>query len=449
MALDSFAFAQEDAFEFNTAPASIPQAFASALAARGIDMTRLSEAQIQTFSTTGDLINRVLETDLQSAAEAVDLLGEAADISLVDDLRTTDGMKLNGVATKDGKIVLDSALTGDTLRDTVIEELAEAAFYEAFDRDSVGDFGAEIEARIEGKVSEEDLEKLSSVQDGDTVQTEFGEGQASSWGSTPITSEAYLPFAREFQTSNFRHYAGEAKFVPFSITQPGIEIKDDLNTSRFNGRFDLNGDGIKDTYSTLTYTWDTDHPNFDANTGRAERVIGISPSEILPTSQSARVLVGNGSAKTTWVLREDQTTTTSKEFNWNVSLSKSISATAGLEGVLSLGSEIKIEGGIGGATTTTNSFSVGREVRDEYTVAAGAYSPGTLVSYGFHAVTADLTVEENYVMTGRITNAAPGSDGLFEIRFAKVRDVDDHFLGIVRTDFDVANAPNASDLIFG
>lgn len=189
MALDTFKVLDDEQDHFNFHPtvdeATALNAMGNALAARGMNINALNQEQTSILTVAAYRIEALLEAQVESLEEAQTFLGDSVELISEDNLQSTDCLKLTGLATQDGKIVLDSALVGDTFRETLVEEMAELAFYAAFETTSKGDFGAEVEARIEGDATAEVLTQLSSDTEADTVQTAFGEGQAnvSPWES--------------------------------------------------------------------------------------------------------------------------------------------------------------------------------------------------------------------------------------------------------------------------
>ncbi|WP_152613111.1 hypothetical protein [Tateyamaria sp. ANG-S1] len=459
MTVHDLALQTDDMFEFKTGPIASTTAFDAALQARGIDTSTLTHAQNKAFVDAAMQIDKVLASDVSTVEEARDLLAFDADIEAVDNLSTLNGERLNGVATEDGKIILDSALTGQALRDTLIEELAESAFYEAFNRSSAGDFGAETEARIEGNASAEYLAQLSTDVTNDTVQTEFGNGQASSIEKNYayIFDLVMQDVQRELASQKnaftdmlvaqggqvmsgqggqimLQNLYSKVGLISYSETS-GIDYSTSMKISN-TANLDLNGDGIADTYEYLGFS-----PHFAAQSHTGTKLENVG---FVPTSKSAKFLMGAGDSKTTWVAKKDETISTAETVSVNnkVELRADVSISgkvfgAGLE--LKLGASQSTD--TGQSSTTTSAFSFGSEVRQEHTVTAGSYEKGTLISYGMHAVKGDLTYNEELTHSYKITNAAAGKANHFDVTQTAEVTQNDYLLDVVMTDYDVNNPP--------
>lgn len=455
MVLDHFALEYDDAFEFNVEPTGVMAVFMSALEARGIDSATLTADQTKAFRDASDRIETVLNSDIGTMADAKDLLGDDVDLLSVDNLRTTDGAKLNGVATKDGQIVLDSALTGKTLRDTLVEEIGEAAFYKAFDAASKGDFGAEVEARVDGETNQAVLANFQSEIEADTVMTEYGEAQA----RTLIQQLNILTdFKVDFDSANATWdrdgvIAANINLINSFDAPPAGTYNTPVTNYDFRnidyrtvnpaygtnnpGKYDLNNDGVGDEYS-LTAVVDDPLQQF--------LIADIRPTDLSATSQSGRVYTGKGEVTKEWVLRTEETHSVDRDMDWNVKVGASLKMSGKLFG-LGLEAQISVEGGVGATNSVGSKFRTANEVRDTYKIPAGAYEEGKLVSYGFHALSGDIDVYEQFDIYLKITNAQPGSFDAVRIDAYHPDTIKDHYLGLVSTDFDIANAPNPAQFL--
>ncbi len=457
MSLDLVSSYADDQFVFKQVPDGIDAlqptnaiaALSAALTARDIDPASLTSSQMSVLADFAEDLEVARTSNVTTAEDAAALFNDTLDVIVVDDLKTLDGAKLNGAATSDGRILLDAALKGEALTDTLVEEVSEAAFYAIFNTVSQGDFGAEVQARLSGVTSPDELARFTQVSEEDTVLTEFGEAQANRPAPAALTNGLAADYkaanAGHTVTGIFTYDGGNTPTAEdFTSFKPVVDFDlRGLNLSSINGKYDANNDGVPDQYALRHVNTDFNSPSLDG--GNALYIISATPTEIIPTSQSAQVLIGRGEASTTWVLRTQETHSTAREFNWNVSLAKEVGASINLGAVDLSGSvTTTIEGG--GSTTRTNTFTVGNEVRDTYTIPAEAYKEGTLVSYGFHMLTGDVDLVESYGVYAAITNAREGYDDHLFLRGAVRGQVDDHYLGIVMTDFDMANVPNAADL---
>lgn len=447
---DQFTF--EDSFEFKS-PIEIKTlsaTFSDALAVRGIDVSALVETQIEDFKTADALVDTVLDAGIETTEDAAAfLVAQGLDIEVVDDLQALDGAKLHGAATSDGKVLIDSALTGAEMRAVLAEEIAEAAYYNVFGAASQGDFGAEVVYRATGGTDDAIMASLSTEMHADTVTTEYGEVQAS---QADFTFDFLSELAAQPEILGVTTYpagqspSGQPDFevfkdsTSFSRMEGSVTDVDyrDFSLDAINGKYDLNNDGKMDEYKIrAAYANVTDGQ---------PKIKSITTAELVPTSQSNKVLVGNGEVSTTWVLRESTTHSTSAEFNWNLNLAVAVESEVGLFGT---GGSVRVEAsaGAGGNVINGREFTVGTETRDTYTIPQGTYDPGTLVSYGFHMVTGDVLVEEELQLLIDITNAADGADDTVALNTKAFQWVNDHYLGIVSTDFDVRDAPNGAEIL--
>ncbi|WP_223274911.1 hypothetical protein [Tateyamaria sp. syn59] len=404
---------------------------AQSLLARGINETDFTDAQTDTLAEFAELLDLAQAAVIATGADVVAALGDAVDVTFVEDFPATDGTKLDGAATEDGRIFLDANLTGASLQAILTEEVA---FCEAFATASQGDFDAEVVARLTGGTDTKALAPFMS--ENDTVQTEFGTAQAGS--RTPAGSEGNaFASAIVFPNGLIGYDRVQTRFDELApierLDEPNLVTLGarDLDISDAHCKFDLNNDGVLDQYKMKAAY---------ANVNGDLRVLDVRPTKLIPTSESNSILIGQGEASTTWVLGEEQTHTTASEYNWNLSVASTIEASGEFLGI-GASASLTTTGGTGGSVTRTNSFTVVNEVRDTYTIPAGAYEPGTLVNYGFHVVTADVDVLEYTLYILEITNAVEGSEDHVDFFGIGTGTLDDHYSGLVVTDYDINNRP--------
>ncbi|MEJ6395274.1 hypothetical protein V8J82_18580 [Gymnodinialimonas sp. 2305UL16-5] len=465
MAFDNFALTQDDEFEFNTTMSSgVFSVFEDALAARGIDAANLTAEQRQVFYDASDRIETVLDSDMESVSDAQTLLGEDVEVMSVDDLRTSDGVKLNGVATIDGKIVLDSALTGERLLETLVEELAEAAFYEALEDASQGDFGAEVEARIEGDASAAFLDQLATASEADTVQTAFGEGQAN---AAPFEADAQF-FAEEvfspqgvsveaikaqldawngaqgytnlsadgqvfFDPSSVQKVEGMQNLIN-TIRQAPANQKDAFGYEVRNlipePNRDLDGDG---TISSTVAA-------FLIDPGPKAEVLG-SPKNVkyAPIQGLSETFVANkGGSSAEWTARAGVEYKTEKKFEVANKNAVEISGTFGFGGSTA-GLKESNERTTSQASTTSNATSFFEQVTKKYSVEGEKYAPGTAVSYGYHVATGDLKAidtQKMLIILGEGESTGVVQDTAFLVDVNTTGTLKNVGLGVVATDVE-------------
>lgn len=442
---DRFVFAFDPEDKMLSGPLDGLSALHGALAARGIETLSLTDAQSDKLSDFAEWLDLASTADIKKISDINTLFGDDLEITLVDDFRTTDGTKLNGAATADGQIFLDANLTGSALQDTLIEEISEVAYYKAFEVISPGDFGAEISARLSGEVDQDRLAEFQMSTQNDTVATAFGEAQAADISPArrvemrdvfnPANSDIGVSGLVSLKTSNTGNTPVQEYYLdPVLDFNPRA-----INVTAWNGRYDNNNDGILDEYSLKAVREPADNrPSL--------YVVDVTAQNIVPTSQSSKVLIGKGEASTTWVLRQEQTHSTSDEFNWNGSVSTTLSASGKIFG-LGVDASVSVETGIGTSITNTRSFTVANEVRETYKIPAGAYEEGTLVSYGFHMLTGNIDMIESFDVYVDITNARPGTDNSLRFEGTARGEIRDHYIGLVASDFDVTNVPNANEFL--
>lgn len=160
-------------------PSMALQAVNSGLTSRGVGLQDLSPGDWAVFETAAAQITGILNSDVETSDQVVDLFGDELNITLVDGFSSLDGTALDGAAVVDtDEIILDNGLEGEDLRAALAEEVAETAYQEIFGDVSAGDFGAEVLARIEGLQDGDLLAEFSTADETDTVETTFGTAEA-------------------------------------------------------------------------------------------------------------------------------------------------------------------------------------------------------------------------------------------------------------------------------
>ncbi|WP_299698947.1 hypothetical protein [uncultured Tateyamaria sp.] len=432
---DNFIFESTENSKKPVATLDSQTALEQSLVARGVDTDALTEDQIGTLTNSAAWLDTAMSADLTTGQDAVALLGSELDITLVEDFRTTDGQKLNGAATEDGRIYLDANLREETLVDTLVEEIAEAAFYSAFDRASQGDFGAEVVARMSKAEDLPSLGRFVNPVEDDIVQTEFGAAQAAVQPSDFMTG----PFGSDLIKANgligLTDVTTKNGVLENLNNTPLVTPKaSDFDLESVQGKYDLNLDGVLDEYKMKA-----------VYLARDVSVLEVTPTRLIPTSESKTVLIGKGEASTTWVLREEESHSTDVQFGFSSSVALELSASGEFLGI-GASSSLTTTVETNESVTTSNSFTVANEVRDSYTIPAGAYEEGILVNYGFHMIVADVSVVEETQYLLEITNSENGQDHV-DFRAQDTGVVKDHYAGLVVTDYDVTDAPNGDEIL--
>ncbi|MEH6522778.1 MAG: hypothetical protein V7775_16365 [Sulfitobacter sp.] len=154
-------------------------AIQSSLTTREIDTTEITDIDKAVFATAASLIAALLSSDIETTADIENTFGEDLNILLVDDFASLDGVSLNGAAIiGTDEIILDSGLEGDELRAVLAEEIAETAHQDVYGEASVGDFGAELVAILNGEDTDT-IKTYSETTEIDKVETEYGTAEAS------------------------------------------------------------------------------------------------------------------------------------------------------------------------------------------------------------------------------------------------------------------------------
>ncbi|MBM7070287.1 hypothetical protein [Actibacterium sp. 188UL27-1] len=405
--------------------------FLAALNARDIEASDLNAVQWSTFAESAMLVDAVDDLKVETLEDVEAIFGGKFKFEIVEGFKATDGTVLNGGATADGKIILDADLSGEELRSVLKEEIAEAAFYKAFDKASEGDFGAEVVASYLGVTDTKTLVQFQS--ENDTVMTEFGEVQANaseqinqllndvsiaSTNGTPYNITAYDGFSiSEFQYNAFAGNMGENVF--------GQEAFEALRW--FSNETDLDGDGK----ASNAIEWAIASP------GSAGDVLSFSNSKLTPViGLSDTLLAGQGDASNTWVTSEQQTYKTQQSFKFDAGLKLGANASGSFFGLFDAGASIEVSASVGGGVEISNEFKTIREVRQTYNVDGQDYAPGTIVSYGWHAQLADADVRDGYLVYAKVSDADGVEDYIgFEVTQRGI--INDYLSGIVATDVDI------------
>jgi len=437
--------------------------FGSALHARG--HFYLTDRQVSVFDDASQIINHLSTLsdlnifDVQSALEG------KFEFQSINGLEATDGTKLNGAATENGLILIDASLQGDFLLSTVVEEIAEASYYESFGEASIGDFGAEVAYRRNGGDDASYLAELQSAYENDTVLTEWGQAQAAKTYAAGVhLHEASWDFPVDRGQMMNRGFKGEGPFGPYfdnadtataDFTQAVVRSYDEGLYRQYTGStmgydtrtidlsglnnagLNLNNDRRGDLYNFVgTMKWD----DFMSTPNPVS--LAASNYKVVPTSESQTILIGQGKVVSTWSVTEGNTYTTATNVNFSTSFTASVGFEGGLGDLAKVTASVSATVNSGVAITDTSAFSVTSNVSHVYEIAAGAYDPGTLVSYGFHMLTADITVTETVIAVARLTTAADPTYLFVPVEVET--EIEDFGLGLILTDYDVSTQPDLS-----
>ncbi len=444
------------------------------------DKTSLDQQQVNAIRESSAKIDAILKSNFETIEQIETQFSDHFEFEVVEDLSTTDGQQLRGVTTESGRILIDDDLAGRELLEVLAEEVAEAAYYEAFGSASDGDFGAEVVYRRSGGSDLDHLQQLRNAAQDDTVQTAWGKGQASQNSLDGFVSEsdlgreyAYAPIkyfysdtgslrptqpnndpgslSPQFSEATLREYDSDIDLNTFIKTASGYDTSLVDFSGLNNGtspnslgtgsqRFDMNGDGKADQFS---YVGSLTHESFHGSKSPIT-VDHISGADLTATDNSSRVYVGQGSVKSTWTVSNTESHSTSEDFNYNENIATAVKTNVNF-GVFSAGTDITVSGSSGNQTSNGSTFGVTKTVQHWYSIDAGDYEPGTLVSYGFHMLTADIRFTEEFVAVLEITNADEPTYLFVDVAVNDT--LEDHSLGLVLTDYSISDQPDFDDLI--
>lgn len=437
--------------------------FMESLAARGIDTTTLTEDQIATFEAAASTIATAFATDFDSSDDALALFDDDANISLVDDLSTTDGTSLNGAAILGSdEILLDSSLTGLSLRDALIEEVAETAYQKAFGTTSVGDFGAEILARTSGETDQATLNDYATSTETDTVETSYGTAEAQTNTDLQQIVDAFTAafesqdievvsweYGEEFsdlddeygdltQSDDETVWKNQFDQYGYEITGGSAISEQSEQKGRWSITWEENGT-VPDVALTVdtSEVWDTD-PDDDAPKVKAFDVLLDSSDEsveIISYEEVGFVELDNDLASTrytiydqdvteTTVLTDQTSFSTTEEWNW----SASITGTVG-------GFEASAE--TGGSLTSTDEYTTSSQSRSSQYIAHEDAEYGETYAVGLLGRIVDITVQNDYsifIDLGRtaITNNDQ-DEGFIKFNVSQTDVIEDYFYDITAT----------------
>lgn len=437
---DAFNFldAKQDAKDSVT---PISDALHAALESRDLEGSGIED--LGAFEAATPLLQDVFESDIETSADAESLLGDKLNLTFVDSLTTTDGVALKGAAILGSdEIVLDSTLAGEELRDTLIEEITETAYQQAYNTASAGDFGAEVLATLKGEEDEEVLATYSEDIETDTVETEFGTAEAA-LDADAFNGEDMEQFITNMENGNegidivdvtyhssdefydLYDRAGAGDESTYETTFWGDEFLEAATLG--GGGFDFNGDGISgDQYYGFLNADDT--PTADV-------VSRASDYEYTPIPGLSDDLTYDGETpgqgRFGWSYSEGTTFSVSEEINYSegVTVDGAVSSEiAGLTfsgGVASTSTE-------GGSITTSNTWTSTTDSIETYVADVDQYEPEVPIYYGEHTVVADVNMTTNYNLWILAVDENGNADAFFNLDVDDTRVVEDYLVNVTR-----------------
>lgn len=420
-------------------------AIQSSLTAREIDTTEITDVDMAVFATAASLIAALLSSDIETTPDIEDMFGEDLNILLVDDFASLDGVSLNGAAViGTDEIILDSGLEGDELRAVLAEEIAETAYQDVYGEASVGDFGAELVAILNGEDTDA-IETYSETTEIDTVETEYGTAEAN-LNTSLETLEGILESELGWEI-NYSGSAGVDGYNADISTMYASNLDGDMwgetlhgttaseieGIAEANGTYDFDGDGIATSFvafAVLGGSFAVENLGADITSYENLEYMAID-------GLSSTLIAGSGSATFEYWLTEGETYTTGSEYSY----SETISTSSGL-------SVSGIETSFSTDTTNTetfsssNSFTATSTIRNTYTVDGSDYEAGTAVSYGAHAAVADATIADKIELLGvayDYDDDGYSVENYFYVDATETEIYRDYLIDVVQTDVSSAD----------
>lgn len=439
---DTFQFksASEIGAELPWAPSAARADISQALATR--DVGDLTAAQDAIFDTAAEQMDSVEDFRVETSEDVEALFGETLDITFVKDLSTTDGRALDGAATADGRILLDAGLDGAALREVLREEIAEAAYYEAFGEASAGDFGAAAtsapgEARIVapfGNGFEPD-----TMAENDTVEVEMGDGSV-------VEAQAAFPTGFSSGVGLANNYALDV--MNAAENQLGLEFSNPRNvtvTAQPPGRAssedalgnDIFGD-LSDLGNTITGPNGQDY-FFSASikSDVTGEVVDLRNEELTPVpglSDTWRP----GQGDITKVYTVDQGQSVSYTDSYETSIGFEQSYTLGGD-ILGAESQTTFSSEFSAGFSETNSWTSNFQDQTRYSLTGGEdYTNANTVSLGLHERSGDAVVEQDYVLHAFVGPDNGAGKYALEVDVTSTDLVENYIDGLVWTDFAIA-----------
>lgn len=437
--------------EASTTLDAVEAAIEGALTVRDISTDTLSVSQSDTFDMAADQIHTVLGSDIETSADVEELFGDTLNVRFVDDLTTTDGDVLNGAAVLGtDEIVLNSALEGQALRETLTEEIAETAFQKAFDTTSQGDFGAEVIARTQSEETDEKIATYSQAVETDTVDTEFG------------TAEAY----EQSQLDPFIE-ALEANNPGIDVVDIGFSLADDNEYAEFYGN---TGDGTETTFwgedafdsSLLIPQADASDEAFDfdldgnqvssaqwffdpASDPQAEIVSRAGDYRYRPIDELTSLWNASenpGESRVSISYEEGKSYSLTEETNWSegISINGSVKATIGPFEIAG-GADTTSENGASTSQQNTITSSVTQNITE--VLQAEDYPEDWIMTVGEHELIADVNVTSEYTIWVALYEQSGGvdPDAYIKINVEDTRIVEDYLMEVAFTKQEYEGLP--------
>ena len=170
------------------APQTGAEALTGSLTDRGVDLDTLSSGARDIIDQRGGTIDRINSEGVTTISDVAGITAadDGLKVRAVDQLTDDAGNPLDGAATVDGEIFLDTALNSDPqqLKSTATQEVAERTFQDIAKQAaaagapltsadnsgrSVGDFGADVAARVDGTLGSEATGDIDNLSDEVTI----------------------------------------------------------------------------------------------------------------------------------------------------------------------------------------------------------------------------------------------------------------------------------------
>ncbi|WP_147111549.1 hypothetical protein [Tateyamaria sp. syn59] len=417
-------------------------AFGAALDARDLDFESLTVEGEMAFELASYRIADVLSSDLETTDDVDEQFGEDIDLTIVDDFATLNGTPLEGAAILGtDEIILDSKLEGEELRDALAEEIAETAFQQVYDTTSIGDFGAEVVARLQDTSDEAELQTYLTIEESDTVQTEYG------------TAEAYDDSAYEFFITILEQEAPNLEVTGYIVSDEETmrEVADSVVGPEANSRrsywgdegsntigdiavVDLDGDG--EVWESALVFIDAGVPFDETSANVVSRASGYDYIPISGLTETYTASGSPGESRITTTYTSSAEYSLSEETNWSEANTVNGSANVTI-GAFEVSGGVSETSSEGGSVTTSNTATATVTNSITEVLNGDDYPADTRLTVGLHETIADVNATTEYDMWFEFREADGSLDGVVRFDVEETRILEDYLLDITFTQHEV------------
>ena len=174
---DFFRSEDVDSLEIEDELPTPMEAIEAGLAVRDIDFSKLTDDQKSSFDLAAARIDLMEASVVEETDDIDDVFGDNLNVQVVDTLYADDGTPLLGAAVIETDEILIRGDLEERLTDVLTEEIIATSFHQAFGEASLGDFGAEVVARLSG-ADDDTIDEFVLSDSNDTRSTDFGTVEA-------------------------------------------------------------------------------------------------------------------------------------------------------------------------------------------------------------------------------------------------------------------------------